>query len=117
MEEEKKYEAIHEMAFRLMERGFENQFIENQLLQNGVEKKVIEKIIDEMEIMRHEINSKKRRRGFLLLTLGFFLFSIGFILSLMIHDAESSAIMFVSRGISMIGAVAVMFGLVNLFAW
>lgn len=111
MEQEQTFEYYLEQAKKLMEQGYDAVSIENQLKQKGMDASALPEILKQLKLLR---NRKRTKTGSQLALAGVLLLGAGFISCIVIH-INGGDIGFSLYGITAVGAVVLIAGLVFIF--
>lgn len=106
-------EELVQVANSLFRKGLNDEEVIHRLRERGVADTMLQEAIEKVKNMR---SHKRRNNGFLLCGIGIFLLVIGCILTIMLYN-NGSEIRFVMYGLTCIGLVFTVKGMINLLGW
>ncbi len=111
------FESTPEMHFEQVEKwlaqGQTRDFIHQKLVAAGISEERVSQFVD---TILSERLSKRRQRGILLILIGSVLLVLGFLLTVFLFHANAS-IDVVMYGMTGVGILILMIGLVDIFGW
>ncbi len=112
MEQNNLFEKHLQNAKLMFDQGKDIEFIKTQLSTKNIEPQELEEIINQIKKLRHK---HRNINGVKLILAGVLLLGIGFISSIYLHFTGSNALDFPLYGITAVGAVVLIIGLVFIF--
>lgn len=109
----KQPESLLQLAISLSRKGFSTEEIATQLRINGAADNLVQQAIDEVKQMRL---ARKRNTGFFCCGIGTFLLVSGCMITF-IQYSSGQNIRIAMYGLTSIGVVAIIKGLIDLFGW
>ncbi len=106
-------ESILQLATSLFKQGYSTDQITNQLRNKGVEDNLLQQALHEVQKMRQH---KRRNTGFIWCGIGTFLLVSGCMLTF-VQYSNGQNIRLIMYGLTSIGVIAILKGLVDLFGW
>jgi hypothetical protein len=107
------YEKLRLEATERDARGIEHHHIETFLKEEGADEHTISLILGEIKTI---YRIRRKKRGFKLVFIGSFLLVFGFVITLFLFHSSVS-INYSMYGLTMIGIVLLLWGMVDLMGW
>jgi len=106
-------EELAQVANSLFSQGLKEEEIIRQLREKGTADTILQEVIEKVKKRR---SHKKRNSGFLWCGIGIFLLVTGFLLTIMLYHSGNQ-IRFVMYGLTSIGLVCTVKGMISLLGW
>ena len=106
-------QSVLQLAASLFRQGHSNDQITNHLRNKGIEDNLLQQALHEVQKMRQH---KRRNAGFIWCGIGTFLLVSGCMLTF-VQYSNGQNIRLIMYGLTSIGVIAILKGLVDLFGW
>lgn len=106
-------ESFMEVASRMINEGSDTDKVKSNLLSLGADEVMVETIIRQAKALRH---LKRRKRGFLIGTIGSILLVVGFFLTVIFYHYGIN-FNFVMYSMTSVGVILLMIGLIEIIGW